>query len=92
MSRKPGTPAAALEDAWGDPAPPADLRSPSLKGGPALTDIYRALLTGLDGSPMPSFRETTTEEQRWDLVAFIAEVRRQAEKLAKKRKAEEMGP
>jgi mono/diheme cytochrome c family protein len=30
----------------------------------------------MDGSPMPSFADETTVEQRWDLVQFILSVER----------------
>lgn len=66
-----GPAAAQLEDAWGDPSPPTDLRQDLSRSGPDWIDLYRTLTTGLDGTPMPSFAETTTEEDRWDLVAFI---------------------
>lgn len=70
-----GPAAAELEDEWGQPAVPTDLTQPSLKSGAEPRDIYRALVTGLNGTPMPSFLDSTTEEQRWDLVAFILALR-----------------
>ncbi len=72
-----GATARDLLDTWGQPATPSDLRQPSLRSGPGLETIYRVLLTGIDGSPMPSFAETLTEDQRWDLVVFIAQMRRE---------------
>ncbi len=72
-----GSAASSLEDAWGQPTNAADLRKPRLRSGPELSTIYRVLLTGIDGAPMPSFAEAFTEEQRWDLVAFIAQLRRE---------------
>jgi mono/diheme cytochrome c family protein len=65
-----------LEDSWGQPATPTDLRGPSLRSGKSLEAIYRVLLTGIEGTPMPSFAEGFTEEQRWKLVAFVAHLRR----------------
>lgn len=72
-----GPAAAMLEDQWGEPCPPADLRQAHLKSGAELRDIYRVLATGLDGTPMPSFAEALSMEDRWDLVAFIAQLRAQ---------------
>jgi mono/diheme cytochrome c family protein len=46
-----------------------------ITSGPGLSDIYRVLVTGLNGTPMPGFLETLTEEQRWELTAFIQELR-----------------
>jgi mono/diheme cytochrome c family protein len=65
-----------LVDSWGHPAPARDLRLPYLRSGKRPEDIYRVLMTGIDGTPMPSFAEGTTEEQRWNLVAFIEQLRR----------------
>ena len=65
-----------LVDSWGNPAPARDLRLPYLRSGRRPEDTYRVLLTGLDGTPMPSFAESTTDDQRWSLVAFIEQLRR----------------
>jgi mono/diheme cytochrome c family protein len=65
-----------LVDSWGNPAPARDLRLSYLRSGRRLEDIYTVLVTGLDGTPMPSFAEGTTEEQRWELIAFIEQLRR----------------
>jgi mono/diheme cytochrome c family protein len=64
-----------LKDVWGFAAQPADLTRPVLRSGRELTDVYKVLVTGLNGTPMAGFLEATTEAQRWDLVAFIASLR-----------------
>ena len=69
-----------LVDSWGNPTPAADLRQSALRSGRRLEDVYRVLVTGLDGTPMPSFAEGTSEEQRWQLVAFIERLRREKRK------------
>jgi mono/diheme cytochrome c family protein len=66
-----------LEDEQGQPARPADLHQPSIKSGPERGDFYKVLATGLNGTPMPSFLEATTEEERWDLVAYLEQLRRE---------------
>ena len=71
-----GASAKDLEDSWGRPATPSDLRQPALRSGRTLEAVYRVLLTGIDGAPMPSFTDALTEEQRWELVAFIVQLRR----------------
>ena len=71
-----GATAMNLEDAWGQPATPTDLRQQTLRSGRSLEAIYRVLLTGIEGTPMPSFAEAMTEEQRWEIVAFTAHLRR----------------
>ena len=70
-----GPAVAGLEDPWGQPAPPPDLRQPTARSGPEPVDLYRTILAGIDGSPMPGFDATTTEEQRWELVAVILQRR-----------------
>ncbi len=72
-----GTASATLMDEWGQPSQPADLRSPAIRSGPAFTDLYRALVAGIAGTPMPSYAETLSEEQRWDVIAYIAALRRE---------------
>jgi mono/diheme cytochrome c family protein len=74
-----GAAAADLENDWGQPAVPADLIQPSIKSGAEPRDLYRTLVTGLNGTPMPSFPESTTEAQRWVLVAFVLSLRPSAE-------------
>jgi mono/diheme cytochrome c family protein len=45
----------------------------SLKNGGTPRDIFRTLMTGLDGSPMPSFADSLSgkEKEAWDLVYYI---------------------
>jgi len=43
----------------------------NFKTGSSPTDIYRAIMTGLDGSPMPSFAEMLSEEEGWALAYFV---------------------
>ena len=69
----------SLEDIWGQRCPPVDLGSSSLKSGTEPTDLYRTISTGLDGTPMPSFAENLSSVQRWDLVAYLLELRRSKE-------------
>jgi mono/diheme cytochrome c family protein len=64
-----------LKDALGEPDPPADLRQPHLRSGDEPLDIYRVLMTGLDGTPMVSFADALTAEQKWDIAAYILTIR-----------------
>jgi hypothetical protein len=37
--------------------------------------VYRTFMTGLDGTPMPSYQDALPEEQsRWDLVSYCFEL------------------
>jgi cytochrome c oxidase cbb3-type subunit 2 len=41
------------------------------KGGSKVSDIFRAVTFGLDGSLMPSFADSTNEEQRWAISYYV---------------------
>ena len=76
LGRGDGTSAPTLEDDWGHPIRPADLTKRwTFRGGPTRQDIFRTFTTGLNGTPMPSFAEALSDEQRWQLVDYIASPR-----------------
>jgi mono/diheme cytochrome c family protein len=61
-----------LTDDWNYPIWPANLEEQwKLKGGRTVEEIYLRFTTGLDGTPMPSFEATVSDEQRWQLAYFI---------------------
>ena len=64
-----------LKDIWGLPSVPSDLRQPHLRCGDGPADIFRVLTTGLNGTPMISQAQTLTEEQRWQVAAYIQSIR-----------------
>jgi cytochrome c oxidase cbb3-type subunit 2 len=67
-----GPSASALTDSNGYPIKPFDFTSGSrFKCGDTNRDMYRDLVTGLDGTPMPSFASAMNTEQRWDVVHYI---------------------
>ena len=56
----------------GHPIRPADLaQSWTFRGGSSREDIFRTMSTGLNGTPMASFAESLTPEQRWAITDFI---------------------
>ena len=59
------------KDNWGFPAPPNDFTRGIYKGGGENKDIYLRFVTGMDGSPMPSFEDWAEEEERWALVHYV---------------------
>jgi len=63
-----------LQDSWGDKILAFDFTSGPLKGGSTPDQIYRTFTTGLDGTPMPSYQESLTPEQSWDLVSYCLEL------------------
>jgi mono/diheme cytochrome c family protein len=62
---------AGLQDSWGNPIAPANLANAHSKYGDNNADLYRILMTGIDGTPMPSFGEVLTADQAWDLVHYL---------------------
>jgi mono/diheme cytochrome c family protein len=73
--RGDGPSAPKLKYDSGKPVKPADFsRQADFKCGQRPRDVFRTLVNGMDGSPMPSFADETTPEQRWDLVQFILSV------------------
>lgn len=69
--RGDGPQAGELKDDWGQPILPANLQQRPFKGGSTLADIYRTLVTGLDGTPMPSLAEAASPEELWALVYYV---------------------
>lgn len=67
-----GPSAAALTDSKGFPITPFDFTSGTrFKCGDTEQAMFRDLLTGLDGTPMPSFGTAMTPDQMWDVVHYI---------------------
>ena len=71
-----GLAAPTLKDMWGERDVPADLREAWLRRGTDLREVWLALTTGRDGTPMVSFAQMLTEMQRWDVVAFVETLRK----------------
>ncbi len=62
-----------LEDDWGSKILPGDLTKPwFFRVASSPEDIYRLTLTGVQGTPMPSYdEEILNESDRWHLVNFV---------------------
>ena len=72
LGRGDGPSAPTLKDDWGYPIRAANLaQSWTFRGGSSREDIFRTMSTGLNGTPMPSFQEALTPEQRWAITDFI---------------------
>ena len=57
------------------PVRPADFsKQADFKCGQRPADVFRTLVTGMDGTPMPSFADEITDADRWDLVQFVLSV------------------
>jgi mono/diheme cytochrome c family protein len=61
-----------LQDAKGYPVITRDLTAPwTFRGGSQPEQVWLRLTTGMTISPMPSFADATTSEERWDLVNYV---------------------
>src|SRR5256885_11077510 len=47
----------------------------SPKCGSSDADLYRIFMTGLDGTPMPSFADNIKPDEAWDLVFYLKSLR-----------------
>jgi mono/diheme cytochrome c family protein len=67
-----GPSAATLTDDQGRVIAPFDFTDGTRpKCGSTDTDIYRIFMTGLDGTPMPSFADNIKPDEAWDLVFYL---------------------
>lgn len=67
-----GAIAPAIVDAWGNPLYPRNLTKGWLyKGGNEVKDIYLRISGGIEGTPMPAFLDTLTEEERWAVAQYV---------------------
>jgi mono/diheme cytochrome c family protein len=67
-----GPSAYSLRDSKSNPIPPYDFTTGSrFKCGQTDQDLVRILLTGMDGTPMPTFADYLQGDQVWDLVHYL---------------------
>jgi mono/diheme cytochrome c family protein len=67
-----GPSVASLADNQGNPIMPFDFTSGTrFKCGESDRDMFRDLVTGLDGTPMPSFAAAMKPDQMWDVIHYI---------------------
>lgn len=70
-----GPSAATLTDSKDNPIRPYNFAAGAddsrFKCGSANRDIYKIFMTGVDGTPMPSFADTIKPADAWDLVHFL---------------------
>lgn len=76
-----GPSASGLKDDWGHESRPLDFtKGPTyFKGGARARDLLRTLLTGMTGTPMPSYADIFTNEQAWALVYYIEGLAKKAQ-------------
>ncbi len=81
QGRGDGPSASTLTDSKDRPIVPYDFTTGErFKCGESNEDLYRIFMTGLDGTPMPSFADDLKPEQAWDLVHFLRTLQVNSEK------------
>jgi DMSO reductase family type II enzyme heme b subunit len=61
-----------LKDDWDQPILPANLtKCWNFRGGPTSRDVFRTFMTGLSGTPMPSYADIFEPQQAWDLANYV---------------------
>jgi cytochrome c oxidase cbb3-type subunit 2 len=72
MGKGDGPKSAELKDDSGDRIPPANFTKGMFKSGSRPEDIFRTFMTGLSGTPMPSFSDSfTSPDDGWALTFFV---------------------
>ena len=85
-----GPSASTLQDDLGRPIAPFNFTEGSRpKCGDTDEDIYRIFMTGLDGTPMPSFADNIKPDEAWDLVFYLRTF--MAQKSKEKAMAKQLG-
>jgi cytochrome c oxidase cbb3-type subunit 2 len=69
--RGDGPSASQLTDAFDLPIRPADFTKGQFKGGSSVSDVFRTMTLGLDGTPMPSYADSMTEDERWAISYYV---------------------
>jgi cytochrome c oxidase cbb3-type subunit 2 len=64
-----------LTDYRGEKLKPRNLREEPMKYGERPEDLMRVISEGFEGTPMPGFGRALTDDERFDLVAFILSIR-----------------
>jgi len=67
-----GPSASSLTDSNDQPIRPYNFSAGSrFKCGTSNQDLYKIFMTGVDGTPMPSFADVVKPDEGWDLVHFL---------------------
>jgi mono/diheme cytochrome c family protein len=82
--RGDGPSAPTLKDSAELPIAATDLTQlERFKSGARPEDVYRTLMTGLAGTPMPSYADSLEPDQTWDLVYYVLSLSQEGERIAR---------
>lgn len=77
LGKGDGPSAANLKDEWGQKIRVADFTRPDgMMRGENVVDIYTSFMTGLNGTPMPSYANVVSPGEVWDLAYYVFWLRR----------------
>ena len=66
-----------FQDDWQQPIAAADLTEPwTMRGGATARDISLRFRTGMSGTPMPSFKDSASDAEMWDLANYVVSLGR----------------
>ncbi|HUL50374.1 MAG TPA: c-type cytochrome [Gemmatimonadales bacterium] len=75
LGKGDGPAAKDLKDAQGNPIQARDLTQGIFRGGGDRVDVYYRLVTGLNGTPMPSYADSLEAPDLWALTDYVLSLR-----------------
>jgi mono/diheme cytochrome c family protein len=75
LGKGDGTSAKYLKDANGHPIKPRDFTAGIYRGGGTPRDIYYRIATGIDGTPMPAYKDSIDPPDVWAVTAYVLSLR-----------------
>jgi mono/diheme cytochrome c family protein len=76
--------ARGVANAWGEPLFPRNLTQPwTYRSGNSTRDIYLRDTVGIEGTPMPSYADQLSDDERWQLAHYINSLQKEPEPEAK---------
>lgn len=75
--RGAGAATSTFTDEWGNELAATDLTEPwTFRGGSTVRDVYLRFRTGIDGTPMPSYKGTAPDVDLWNLAQYVVSMGR----------------
>jgi mono/diheme cytochrome c family protein len=75
LGKGDGESAADLKDADGKPIKPRDFTQGIYRGGAEPRDLFTRLASGMDGTPMPSYKDSVDPPDLWALTQYVLSLR-----------------
>src|SRR5262249_30719403 len=75
LGKGDGQSANELKDADGHPIKARDFTQGVYRGGGEPRDIYYRIATGMDGTPMPAYKDSIDPPELWAVAAYVLSLR-----------------